>query len=392
MTDRSRVASTHASDLPAPKHILFVIGTLGAGGAERQMVLLIDGLVRLGMQCEVFVLDGTGPLRTRLDMMGVRVHDAGLAGASSKLTGITTLCSAFGRLWWTALRSRPDVLQAYLPLTNFMGALAGCLARVPLVITCRRGLGTHQDRYRWWRSCDRIANYLSHVVTANSRAVAEDTMARDGIRASKLVTIRNGLDLSSFDATRKPEDVRRDLGLTRDEIGLVCVANLIPYKGHADLFRALGSARAAMPPFKLFVVGRDDGIGGELGALATGLGIGERVVFLGSRKDVGTILRAMDVFVLASHEEGSSNALLEAMASGLPVVVTDVGGNREALQGGRFGLIVPARDVVALADALCAVVSDLQGWRGKAAEAAKYVSDGFSTQQMVENYIALYRR
>jgi glycosyltransferase involved in cell wall biosynthesis len=377
---------------PAPKHVLFVIGSLGAGGAERQMVLLVEGLARVGMRCEVFVLNGSGPLRPRLDAIGVAVHDAGLSGASSKVVGVATLGSAFVRLWWTALRIRPDVLQAYLPLTNFMGAVAGCLARVPLVITCRRGLGTHQDRHKWWRGCDRIANYLSHVVTANSRAVAEDTIARDGISASKLVTIRNGLDLSSFEATRARDDVRRELDLAHDEIGLVCVANLIPYKGHADLFQALASARATMPPFKLFVVGRDDGTGHELSALAAELGIEERVVFSGSRTDVGTILRAMDVFVLASHEEGSSNAVLEAMASGLPVIATDVGGNREALKEGLFGLIVPPRDTAALAGALCSMVSELDDWRGKAAEAAKCVRDEYSIQRLVKNYITVYQR
>jgi glycosyltransferase involved in cell wall biosynthesis len=284
------------------------------------------------------------------------------------------------------------VLQAYLPLTNFMGAVAGFFARVPLIITCRRGLGTHQDRHKWWRSCDRVANYLSHVVTANSRAVAEDTMARDGLLAAKIIVIRNGLDLLSFEPMRTYEDLRRDLGLDSDEIGLVCVANLIPYKGHADLFEALAKARTLMPPFRLFVVGRDDGIGKELETLAAQLGIAERVVFLGSRKDVGTILGAMDVFVLASHEEGSSNALLEAMASGLPIIATDVGGNREALEGGRYGLIVPPRDPLALAVALHTVVSEMDAYREKATEAARYVRDKFSIQQLTESYIAIYQR
>jgi glycosyltransferase involved in cell wall biosynthesis len=331
-------------------------------------------------------------LRSRLDAVGVRVHDAGMAGASSKLIGLAALGRAFLRLWWIALRTRPHVLQAYLPLTNFMGALAGFLARVPMVVTCRRGLGTHQDRHTWWKGLDRLANRLSHIITANSRAVAEDTMARDGVPSAKIAIIQNGLDLSSFQASRAGERIRTDLGVASGEIALVCVANLIPYKGHADIFEALAIARPELPPFKLFLVGRDDGIGDELRMLAADLDIGAHIVFLGSRKDVGTILSAMDVFILASHEEGSSNALLEAMASGLPIVATDVGGNREALNDGRFGLIVPSRDPAALAFALRTIVSECNGWRDKAAEAAQHVRDKYSVQRLAESYIALYRQ
>jgi glycosyltransferase involved in cell wall biosynthesis len=390
----------HASglDISPPKKVLFVIGSLSAGGAERQMVLLIERLVRLGVHCEVFVFDGNGPLRTRLDAENVPVHVATRFRSVRRLVtlgNIPTFIRAFAGLWWLARTNKPDVLQAYLPLTNFIGAVTGRLAGVPLIVTCRRGLGTHQDRHRWWRLFDRVANRLSHVVTVNSRAVADDTVARDRISPSKLVLIRNGLDdpiIHPVDTGEDNHEIRLSLGLRNDEIGIVNVANLIPYKGHADLLRAFAAAHARLRPSRLFIVGRDDGIGSDLNALAVALGIAGKVHFLGARNDAPRILRAMDVFVLPSHEEGSSNALLEAMACGLPIVTTDVGGNREALENGRFGLLVPPRAPIALAEALQTVARELEARRDIGREAAAFVRSAYSSEALVHNYIALYRR
>ncbi|CAM5771667.1 glycosyltransferase [Bosea minatitlanensis] len=361
------------------------------------MVVLIEGLVRLGVHCEVFVFDGSGPLRPRLDAENVTVHVATHArriAHLAKLGNLATFVRAFVALWWLALTTKPEILQAYLPLTNFMGAVAGRLAGVPLVITCRRGLGTHQDRYPWWRIFDRIANKLSHVVTVNSQAVADDTAARDGIEPSRLILIRNGLDslttrTASVDGERWP--LRQKLGLQAGEIGFINVANLIPYKGQADLLEAFAVARATIPPSKLFIVGRDDGLGAQLKALAAALGITEKVQFLGARHDIPNLLSAMDIFVLPSHEEGSSNALLEALACGLPVIATDVGGNREALDNGSFGLLVPPRAPKILAETMKTIAENLPVWRDTGAQAAEFIQRSYSSEALANNYMKLYR-
>ena len=157
------------------RKVLFVIGTLSQGGAEQQMVMLIEQFVRRGIDCSIFVLDGGGVLRPRLEATGVAIHAMNYQARTNQVARLATLVAGLFKLWWLALRWRPDVLQAYLPLTNFMGALAGRLAFVPLVVTGRRGLGTHQDRHPFWYPLDRLANALSTVVTCNSAAVADDS-------------------------------------------------------------------------------------------------------------------------------------------------------------------------------------------------------------------------
>lgn len=369
--------------------LLFVIGSLEVGGAESQMVMLAGSLARLRHQCAVFVLVADGPLRERLREAGVEVHDAMLAYHGTWLHKMFSLFIAQIQLWFTALRFRPDVLHAYLPLTNLMGALAGRAALVPVVITSRRGLGNHQDRNPGWKWLDRVANRLSTKVTVNSRAVARDTLQRDGVAEQKLVCIYNGLDAARFDLGRDVrERVRAELGARPGEFLWLKVANLIPYKGHADLLQAF--ARVSSKASRLILVGEDRGIQGRLQEQARELGIADRVSFMGRRDDVPRLLSAMDGYVMASHEEGFSNAILEAMAAGLAIVATDVGGNREALQDGRAGVLVTARSSELLARAMEQIMSD-GGRRAEfSREAAHAARELYSVEAMVTAYLALY--
>ena len=379
--------------------VLFTIGSLGLGGAESQMALLIEGLKRRGWRCEVLALDARGTLRARLDELGVTVHDGGYVSEAPRVRKVLLLIRALLQLWWRAVRLRPTALHAYLPLTNFLGAVAGRLALVPVVITSRRALGTHQDRLPLWRSFDRLANRLSTLVTVNSHAVAADTVARDGIAPNKLVLIPNGIDFSRFsEPLADRAALRTALGLdTPDGVtpGIVFVGNLIPYKGHADLIDAIAQLKPRDQPARFLLVGEDRGLGTDLAARACARGVADRISFIGSREDVASILAASDGFVLPSHEEGFSNALLEAMAAGLLIVATDVGGNSEALEDGRLGTLVPPRDPAALARAIDLLLDALSDsadtGTARNAEAARTVRKRYSIDRMVEAHIVLYR-
>lgn len=355
--------------------------------------MLVTELARRGWQCQLFVLEADGPLKELLSKAEIVVIDGGYSSTSAPWIKVAQLGRALFRLWLLTIRTRPDVLHAYLPLTNFLGALAGRTAGVPVILTSRRGLGTHQDRNPGWRPFDRISNLCSHYVTVNSRAVADDTVARDGIRPEKLVIIHNGIDMARFHAAARARDsMRRTLGLEREALGVVVVGNLIPYKGHADLLRALPDVVSGGARVQLFFVGEDRGIGAGLRQLAEELRVAQFVTFLGRRDDVAQILAGMDLCAVASHEEGFSNALLEAMASGLAIVATDVGGNPEALQRGELGILVPPRDPVALAAALRRLVENEDERLELGRRAREVVASKYTVDAMVDGYIALYRR
>ena len=374
-----------------PQRITFVIGSMGVGGAETQMALLSTELVKRGWDVSLYALEG-GDLRARFESGGVRVVLGGYDSTGPRWKKVALLLLAQMRLMALLLRERPRVLHAFLPLTNLMGAIAGKLAGVPIVVTSRRALGLHQDRHPWWSWFDRIANACSTIVTVNSAAVGEDTIARDGIARDKLALIYNGLQFAvPSDIVELRQQSRRELALDDDEIALVCVANLIPYKGHVELIEAFGQLRTEGANVTLFLVGQDRGIGPALAAQAQALGVTERVKFLGRRSDVKTLLYAMDIGVMASHEEGFSNALLEKLAAGLPVVATSVGGNPEALDGMPDCLLVEPKNPASLLGGLRQAVKEASESAQRRDLRSRLVIDRYSVEATVGRHEKIYR-
>lgn len=370
--------------------VLFAVGSLELGGTESQVAMLIRELMHRGYRCELFVLEAKGPFRSILEQHGVPVHDGGCDSGAFKAVKVFLLLRALCRFWLLALRLKPDVLHAFLPLMNFMGSLAGRAAGIRKIITSRRALGTYQDRHPNQKLFYRIANALSDRVTVNSVAVWRDVVRRDGIAAEKLVLIRNGLDIGRFSEQEGARDaVRKNLMLGDGELGMVAVGNLIPYKGHADLIKALPKVLQKTGNVRLFIAGEDRGIQSDLERLASSLAVSDRVHFIGRRDDVPSLLMAMDIYVMPSHEEGFSNALLEAMAAGLPIVATDVGGNREALDDGSAGMLVPPHDPEVLYRAIAKLLDD-GVLRSRIAAMAKACAQAYSIPEMVEAHIRLY--
>ncbi len=386
----SGLCATAQIDIVVASRILYVIGSLELGGTESQMVMLMRQLKRRDYCCELFALQAKGPFREILQRDGITIHDGGYQASAHKALKTFLLLRAQLRLWRLALRMQPDVLHTYLPLANFMGALAGRAASVKKIITSRRALGTYQDRHPYAKPLYRIANALSDCVTVNSAAVRQDVISRDGMAREKLVLIRNGLDLSRFAHSGSDRGaLRANLQLGSNEIGIIKVGNLIPYKGHADLITAFKKVIDENRNVRLFLVGEDRGIQNDLERLAASLGVSDRVHFLGRRNDVPLLLMAMDLYVMASHEEGFSNALLEAMAAGLPIVATDVGGNREALGDGVAGILVPPHAALALALAINTLLAD-EAQRARLAAQAKARALQYNVAAMVDAHIALY--
>lgn len=379
---------------PGRGRVLFVLGSLAVGGTETQLALLAEGLTMRGWAVEIFLLEKSGALIERLEQAGIQVSDGSyVTGARPRIGKLASVLGCELRLFWRALRSRPDVMHGFLPLANFMSALAARITFIPLAVTSKRALGNHQDRYPLWKRFDRIANALSDVITANSQAVARDTQARDGYDASRIVVIPNGLDFSRLNAAASHRDeARDDLGLSKSDVAIVMVANLIPYKGHLDLIEAFARVAPGDPSLKLFLIGQDRGVANDLIDRAGQLGVADRINLLGSRDDVPRLLSAMDIGVLSSHEEGFSNALLEKLAAGLPVVATDVGGNREALMGMPNCVLVQPRDAPDLARGLAEVIGSLGADDRNRKIRQRNVHERYSVDAMVDAYERIYLR
>jgi glycosyltransferase involved in cell wall biosynthesis len=286
-------------------------------------------------------------------------------------------------------RRRPAIVHFFLPEAYLVGTVCSSLTGRPRLVMSRRSLNDYQCGHPLLARLERVFHRRMSLVLGNSRAVVQE-LSEEGVPAGRLGLIYNGIDIASLAAAAPRRDTRAALDLPADAFVMVLVANLIPYKGHLDLLSALALVRDRLPrPWRLLCVGRDDGILPELRRRAVELGLEGHVLWLGARPDVPDLLAASDLGLLTSHQEGFSNAVLEAMAAGLPLVVTDVGGNAEAVLDGATGRVVPPRDPARLAAAILELALDPRAVAfGRAG--ARRVATEFSIDRCVRAYEAAY--
>jgi glycosyltransferase involved in cell wall biosynthesis len=370
-------------DRPRQPHssILYVVGSQEIGGTERHLTQIIPPLKNLGWQPAVCCLEYEGPLACLLEQAGIAVVAPPLQ-ALRKLSG--ALHRVFAVLWLLLLllRRRPRIVHFFLPLPYLVGAPIAIVARTPIRVMSRRNQNVYQAKYPLARRIEAWLHGRMQALLGNSQAIVRDLLA-EGAPSDRVALIYNGIDTAEGALPARKETGR---------LTLIIVANLMAYKGHADLFRALAQIAPQLPPdWTLLCVGRDTGMGPTLAALASELSLAEHIQFLGERRDVARLLADADIGLLVSHEEGFSNAILEGMAAGLPMIVTQVGGNAEAVIDRQTGLVVPPHDPTALAQAILRLASDRSTRLAMGRAARARVQAEFSLDRCVQNYDRLYR-
>ena len=373
------------------RRILIVAEALGYGGTESHLVTVLPRLAETGLDISVFCLADRGPRAPELEQAGIRVLTGSWVASRREKRLLYPLqagldCTAlyhFARQW------RPQVAHFFLPGPYLLGAPVAMAARIPIKVMSRRSLAHYQQNWLGARPVERLLHARMTAIVGNCRAILRE-LKNEGAADTKLRLIYNGIESSG--AVHDKAEARAALGLDADALIGIIVANLIPYKGHRDLIEALALAAPKLPPsWQMLCVGAGYDLQPELEALAAEKGIGTSLRFLGQRFDVGRLLEAADFGVLPSRaNEGFSNAILESMRAGLPMVVTDIGGNAEAVLDGETGFVVPAADPAALAAALLRLAQD-PGLRRKLGEAGRErLAKHFTLADCVAKYRALY--
>ena len=290
---------------------------------------------------------------------------------------------------------RPDIVHTHNPKPGVIGRLAAGAARVPVVVNTLHGLYAMPDDPFAKRAVvyglERLASVASDAELVQN---PEDVpvLRRLRIPADKITLLGNGVDLDRFSpdpAVRR--EVRAELGFDEDEVVFGVVGRLVEEKGLVELFEVVERLREPHPDVRWMVVGPDDP--DKPDALDRGLvkrAEEAGVVFLGRRSDVERLYRAMDVFVLPSHREGFSRSGMEAAASGLPIITTDVRGCRQVVRDGGTGLLVPVRDPDALEQAVVALAGDADRRSAMAGAARALAEAEFDQRRQVETTLDTY--
>ena len=360
--------------------VVHVIHRLGTGGMENGLVNLINGLPDHTYRHAIVCMTESTAFRERINDKDVPIFE--LKKRSGKDLG------CYWRFFRLMRRLRPAVVHTRNLGTIDLAPIAA-LAGVPIRIHGEHGWdnadpqGLNPRYRRLRRLCDRFI----HQYVAVSRDIAAWLRNHIGVAEQRVTQIYNGVDSDKF----SPDGARAVLpGALRSDPGALVgsVGRLDPIKRFDVLIDWLAKAPPESPA-RLVIVG-DGSERQVLADHAERRGVTDRVWFAGDRSDVADLMRAMDIFVLASRNEGISNTILEAMASGLPVVATDVGGNCELIERGVSGELLPCDDDAGLGDRINAYISDDNLREQHGAAGRSRVLQSFSLETMMKNYDALY--
>jgi glycosyltransferase involved in cell wall biosynthesis len=355
-------------------------------GAEMQLLMIASCLNgQPGVTLNV-VLFNEGRLARELRQLGVDVTilDEAVLSAFQLTRRLTRL-----------LRDRKiDLLHMHKYKDGVLGTIAANHAGVPHLVRTMHGMaepmvGWNRLKSRVYHAVDRwLLRRSADLIIAVSRRMAEE-LRDSGFRPTMVTCIHNGLDVGQVRAARTREEVRRELGIGSDVLLIGTAGRLSPVKGQAGLLRA--AARILETDQARFLIVGEGPLGSQLLSQAQELGIDHACHFVGPRSDVFDFMAAMDIFVLPSLSEGIPMALLEAMTLGTPVVAASVGGIPEVIRHRVNGLLVPAGDDQALADACLELARDPRWAQTLADDAIRTIADGFSHERSGEALIFAYR-
>jgi L-malate glycosyltransferase len=372
---------------PIKKHIVFLTDCLvsnEAGGAERSIFELTKRINKQQFDVTIASLDwgGTTPQK-HIESLGCRLA----VFPVQRIYGLSGIREGF-RFYRFLKSQKVHILQTYHFGSDIWGGLIAHLAGVPIIISSRRDRGFWRKKHHI--ACYRWINRWVSKICVVSNAVKEMVVEEEGVHPDKVKVIYNGVDINNYRSTAQNFDLRKQLGLSNEDIVLISVGNLRPVKGHANLLKALKKVMETRSSTKLLLVGE-----GEeeqpLRRLAKELNVEKNVLFLGQRGDVKDLLNMSDIGVLTSLSEGMSNALLEYMAMTKPVVATNVGGNKDNVVHGITGFLVPPQNEQAFAEALIKLVNDTALRQNMGLAGRQRVEDHFHIEKTVQQYENIYR-
>lgn len=362
--------------------LAIIIDALTAGGGtENQLLLLLTHLDQSRVVPLLFTIRGN----TVCDLLGARIAAFDLSlGPLFSVRGVRGVARVASML----RAQRVDLVLTFFIDGNLLGTLAGRLAGIRIVSSRRNlGRGYWHSRGHLWRL--KVLNSMTYRWLANSEAVRQYTAAAEGVDPDRITVIRNAVDTGRFRPATEIErlQARARLGIPEADRAIACVANLRPVKDHGTLLRAFAITLRADPKLQLLLAGH-----GEeepaLRALAGELGIAERVRFLGGLDSTVSVLHACDAAVLSSVAESLPNAVIEALACGLPVAATEVGGVPELLAGRTFGRLTTPSNPDSLAAALCDVLAGPARDPAARASARSFAVEEFSLPVILNQWYA----
>ncbi len=368
-------------------NILFIIDYFHrTGGTERHLALLARRLPANKFNCKIVVFDlGDNPLIDQIRANKIPVTHIPVVREYTP----NALAQAI-ELSRIIRRNHIDIVQTFHQKSDSYGALIARLCGVRHIISSKRDIGDLKKEWHFF--LNRRLRFLFERIIVVADAVGDVVTAKEGIDPSKIVKIYNGVDETAFSPPTQTEiaDMKNCLGFNPEDFVVGMVAGFRPEKNHNVFFEGAIRVMDAIPSLKLLAVG-----GGPLlehyRSLYSKEIFDKKIIFTDAINDVSSILKAMDVgCLIPGKNEGFSNSILEKMAMGLPLIVSDVGGNAEAVINNQNGLVISPSDKDAFCKALVEIYSDSARRLQMGRRSRQLVEEKFTLQGMCDAHQALY--
>ncbi|HSE98482.1 MAG TPA: glycosyltransferase [Blastocatellia bacterium] len=372
---------------PKPR-VLHLITKLDIGGTERQAVELLKRLDPERYDVRLAVIHRGGPFFDEIAGRFPHVPEFPLTSFYNR-----NAIRQIARLRDLMIDERIDILHAHDFYAGIIGAVAARLASVR-VVAAQRHLKLSDRRVHQWGTY--LIHRLAHRILVNSEAIRESITASGNARREKIVVIRNGLTAVEqttgedlYPAHTRSDELRRELALNPRAKLVGMVARLQPVKGHRFFLEAAARVSKEMPEVHFVLVG-DGPLRNEIEERAIELGISDRIHLLGDRSDASRLVSSFDLAVLSSLHEGLPNAVMEAMAAGVPVVATAVGGTKELITDGETGYLVEPSDADGLGERICFALRNRERSAEVAERGREFVMSRYGIKRMVASVEELY--
>ncbi len=360
--------------------IAHIISALGHGGMENSVSRLALAQKELGHNVYVICIRDTGPTADILQAGGVPVY---LSHFRTRLDP--------GSLWRLSrlLRSlHVNVVQTHNYRPNVSGTLAAKMAHIPAIFSTIRTVNRWDTRRQFWM--DRIMTLRKDGIICVSREVRDRHLEKIKWCPWKYHIIHNGIDPIPFQGTQKAKYLYERYGLGENDSHIVSIARLMKIKAHSTLLRAYARVVKKKKNTRMLLIG-DGPLRKDLERDSEKLGLTNYVRFLGHQHNVAEWLSIACISVLSTHIEGFSLTVLESMAAGVPVIATDVGGNREAIQDGVTGFLTPHGDANAITGNILNLLNDPDLRHAIGERAKKVVQKSFTIEATARKTVDLYR-
>jgi len=361
--------------------VLLLSTSMGMGGADQQILSAAGTLRARGWDARIVSLTKLGPMGLQAGQRGIPTDSLEMARGVPDPRGLMRLAKTV-RSW------KPQILHSHMVHANLMARLIRPLAPVPVLVSTIHSI---QDGGRGRLLAYRLTNQLADCTTIVSETAAARYLDAGAVSPDRLRVIPNGVDTERFRPLPESRaELRRELGLG-DAFVWLAVGRFEVAKDYPTMLAAFARVIERRPDSTLLLVGRGS-LQSRTEELARSLGLGDRVRFLGVRRDVPELMSAVDGYVLSSAWEGMPVVLLEAGAAGIPIVATAVGGNREVVRDEETGFVVPSRNPGALAESMLRLAGLPLDQRRRLGERGRqHIVARYALPHIVDLWEAMYR-